>query len=84
VNAFTAKDRKVCQDFTASKATDLVDRSPSRKAELKGSAVLAGVTMTRQPFPKSPLPRVRDARRRLGTQESTLLDRTSDEQKRYE
>jgi len=34
VNAFTAKSHKSWQGFTASRATDLVDRSPPRKAEL--------------------------------------------------
>jgi len=47
VNAFTAIGTKVRQDPTASRATSLVDRSPPRKAELEGAAVLASVFMTR-------------------------------------
>jgi len=52
VNAFTANKPGIWQDFSASKATDLVDRSPPRKAEQNGAAVLAGIVL-RMPLPNS-------------------------------
>jgi len=50
VNAFTATGAAIWQDLTASKATDLVDRSPPRKAELEGAAVSASVMTTLEPI----------------------------------